>query len=155
MIAVKLNGVDALNAKLRGLSYDIQKKGGRSALRAAAKIVADAAKVNAQQLDDKATGRSIAMNIGMRWASKLNKQTGDLGFRIGVQGGAKSPPGSNPDAGANGPTPHWRFLEFGTERQKATPFMRPALEQNLQRVADTFIVKFGQSIDRAIKKGAT
>lgn len=150
-ISVKMNGLDELNKKLEGLKYDVQKKGGRFALRKAAQVVRDAARQNAQAVDDSATGRSIARNITEKWNGRLNKQTGDLGFRVGVQGGAKLPK-DNADEGAGGPTPHWRLLEFGTEKMAARPFFGKSLPENAQKATDVFIDQFGRAIDRALKK---
>jgi hypothetical protein len=35
----------------------------------------------------------------------------------------------------------------------ARPFMRPALENNVQRATDEFMRQYGKALDRAIKKG--
>lgn len=149
--SVKMTGVDELAKKLEGLRYDVQKKGGRFALRKAAQVVRDAARQNAQAVDSSATGRSIARNITEKWNGRLNKQTGDLGFRVGVQGGARIPK-DNVDEGAGGPTPHFRLLEFGTEKMAARPFFARALPENAQKATDVFIDQFGRAIDRALKK---
>jgi HK97 gp10 family phage protein len=117
-------------------------------------VVRNAARSNALQMDDKETGRSIARNVTEKWNGRLFKTTGDLGFRVGVQQGAVLPKkGEAPDLSAGGPTPHWRLLEFGTERMAARPFMRPALENNVQRATDEFMRQYGKALDRAIKKG--
>lgn len=150
--SVKMNGIEELSKKLDGLKYDVQKKGGRFALRKAAQVIRDAARVNAQTVDDSETGRSIARNIAERWNNRLNKQTGDLGFRVGVLGGAKVPK-DNVDEGVGGPTPHWRLLEFGTEKMQARPFFAKALPENAQKATDTFIREFDRAIDRALRKG--
>lgn len=148
---VQMNGIEELNKKLAGLKYDVQKKGGRFALRKAAQVVRDAARQNAQAVDDSETGRSIAKNITEKWNGRLNKQSGDLGFRVGVSGGAKVPK-DNTDEGAGGPTPHWRLLEFGTEKMAAKPFFAKALPENAQKATDVFIDQFSRAIDRALKK---
>lgn len=150
-LSVKMNGVDELNKKLEGLKYDAQKKGGRFALRKAANVIVKRAQDNVRATDDPATGRSIARNIIAKWNGRLNKQTGDLGFRVGVQGGAKIPK-DNVDEGAGGSTPHWRLVEFGTQHSAAQPFMRPAGEQGAQEATDVFIDQFGRAIDRALSK---
>ena len=151
--SVKMNGIEELSKKLEGLRYDVQKKGGRFALRKAAQVIRDAAREGARRVDDSATGRSIASNITEKWNGRLNRQTGDLGFRVGVSQGAVLPKrGEKPDEGASGPTPHWRLLEFGTEKMQARPFMVPAMEANAQRATDVFIDQFGRAIDRALKK---
>lgn len=150
-VAVKMEGVEALSKRLDALSYDASKKGGRFALRKAAQLVRNAARQNAQMIDDSETGRSIARNITEKWGSSYNKQTGNLMFRVGVTGGAKLPK-DNVDEGVGGPTPHWRLLEFGTEKMQARPFFAKALPENAQRATDTFISEFNRALDRALKK---
>lgn len=150
--AVRMEGVEELSKRLEGLKYDVAKKGGRFALRKAAQVIRDRAKQNAQQLNDPSTGRSIASNITEKWSSTFNRSTGDLMFRVGVNQGAVLPKkGQHPDEGAGGPTPHWRLLEFGTEKMPAHPFMRPAAEQSAQAATDEFIAQFNKALDRALK----
>lgn len=148
---VRMDGVPELLKRIQGLSYDASKKGGRFALRKAAQVIRDAARQNAQVVDSAETGRSIARNINERWASKYNKSTGNLMFRVGVLGGAKLPK-DNVDEGLGGPTPHWRLLEFGTEKMQARPFFAKAMPENAQRATDTFISEFNRALDRALKK---
>jgi HK97 gp10 family phage protein len=151
--SVTMTGVDELAKKLEGLKYGLAKKGGRFALRKAAQVIRNQARQNAQSVDDSETGRSIAKNITEKWNGRLNKQTGDLGFRIGVNQGAVLPKkGEKPDESAGGPTPHWRLLEFGTEKMAAHHFMVPAMEQSAQRATDVFIAEYVKAIDRALKR---
>jgi HK97 gp10 family phage protein len=148
----KLQGVDSLVAKLESVTYDMKRRGGRSALRKAAQLVADKAKENAARLDDPETGRSIASNIALRWNGKRFKQSGDLAFRVGVLHGAVLKNGG--DLSAKSPTPHWRLLEFGTEKMAATPFMRRALAEHISEATQAFISSYEKAIDRAIKRAA-
>lgn len=149
-----LVGVDSLIGKLESITYDLKRKGGRAALRRAAQVVANAAKANAKRMDDPETGRSIAANIALRWNGRVFKRTGDLAFRVGVLHGAVVREKGNPDTGVNGPTPHWRLLEFGTRHMRAQPFMRRALSENIAAATSTFINEYEKSIDRAIKRAA-
>jgi len=151
-IQFNLEGLDSLLGKLEAVQYDVKRKGGRSALRKAAKLVADKAKAGALRMDDPGTGRSIADNIGLRWNGRLFKRTGDLGFRVGVQYGAVIK--GDPDTSSNSPTPHWRLLEFGTEKMAARPFMRPALASNIDAATNEFVTQYEKAIDRAIKRAA-
>jgi len=154
-VEFSITGLDSLLGKLEAVTYDLKRKGGRSALRKAAQLVANKAKEGAEKLDDSATGRSIAKNIALRWNGRLFKQTGNLGFRVGVLHGAVLPKkGTAPDLSANGPTPHWRLLEFGTEKMQATPFMRKALADNISAATDAFVTEYEKAIDRAIKRAA-
>lgn len=150
-----IKGLDALLGKLENLKYETKKKGGRSALRKAAQLVRDAAKQNAQAIDDQQSREDITRNIVERWNNRLNKRTGDLGFRVGVMGGAGGNKTSEQLAGLpGGDTRHWRYVEFGTEKTPARPFMRPALEQNIQAPTDVFVREYDKVIDRAIKRAA-
>lgn len=147
-----ITGLDSLLGKLDSLSYDVRRKGGRAALRKAAQVVAQKAKEGAERIDDKETGRSIADNIALRWNGKLFKQTGDLGFRIGILHGAVLKNGG--DLSPNSPTPHWRLIEFGTEKMAAVPFMRPALANSISEATNTFVSEYEKAIDRAIRRAA-
>ncbi len=154
-ISVTMTGIDELSKKLQSISYDMAKKGGRFALRKAAQVIVKAAQQKAHQIDDPATARNIATNIVERWNGRLNKLSGDLGFRIGVKGGSRFSGKGRPVADAAGaPTPEWRAVEFGTETTPAQAFFVPAFKANLQAATDTFIFQYGAALDRAIKKAA-
>lgn len=152
-VEFSITGLDSLLGKLDELSYDVKRRGGRSSLRKAAQIVVNHAKQNAAGLDDPSTGRSIADNIALRWNGRLNKRTGDLGFRVGVLQGAVLPKqGETAETAANAPTPHWRLLEFGTEKMRAQPFLRSALADHIGEVTGTFVSEYEKAIDRAIRR---
>lgn len=153
-ITFKIVGLDALLAKFESITYDTKRKGGRYALRKAAQLVRDAAKANAKRIDDPKSAADISANIVERWNGRLFKRTGDLGFRVGVLGGAGgSKTGAQQSAGLpGGDTRHFRFVEFGTEKVAARPFMRPALENNINAATDVFVTEYGKAIDRAIKR---
>lgn len=151
-IEFSLIGLDGLLGKLDSVKQDVKFKGGRFALRKAAQLIADKAKEGAKRVDDPSTGRSIADNIALRWNGRLFKRTGDLGFRVGVRHGAVLKNGG--DTSTNAPTPHWRLLEFGTEKMQAHPFMRSALADNISAATSTFISEYEKAIDRAIKRAA-
>lgn len=153
-IEFSLIGLDSLLGKLDSVKQDVKLKGGRFALRKAAQLVAAKAKAGAERVDDPETGRSIAANIALRWNGRLFKRTGDLGFRIGVRHGGVIRVKGNPDPGVNGPTPHWRLIEFGTEHSRAQPFMRSALADNISAATGIFVSEYEKAIDRAIKRAA-
>lgn len=173
---VQMTGVNELVAKLEGIKYEMRFKGGRSSLRKAAQLVRDRAKANALHIDDPQTRERVFMNIVERWSNKTFKATGDLAFRVGVLGGARSNTAAAArkdrqrrqrgvpslgdlgeiegagDGNPGGDTYYWRFVEFGTERQAAKPFLRPALEQNAQAATDVFIAEYDKAIERVLKK---
>lgn len=151
-VEFSIRGIDRLHKKLKGVSAELTNKTGRAALRKAANVVANDARMRALALDDPDTGRKIADNVAVQFASKTFRQTGVLMMRVGVRWGALSEK-SNPDLGPGSKTFHWRFLELGTEKMKEQPFLRPALTQNVNKVLDTLVVEMEKGIDRAIKKG--
>ncbi len=172
-----LQGIEELTAKFGAINYDLKFKGGRFSLRKAADIVRISAKKNAYKINDWETANTIAENVVLRFSNKRFKSSGDLMFRVGVLGGArltseaqrrrkrrKSGAGltleelgeisgkgkDNP----GGDTFYWRFVEFGTEKTSAHPFMRPALENNVSSATKEFVSQYGKSMNRAIKKAS-
>jgi len=136
----QLNGLPELLGKLDALDYDMKRKSGRFALRKAAQVLRKQARANAARVDDPMTESNIAENIVERWSGRTFKRTGNLMFRIGVMGGAKS-----------GETAHWRFLEFGTSKMPAQPILRPVPDQAGQQAVDEFISQYSKKIDRVLK----
>lgn len=175
-VSFELTGLGPLLAKLDSVAQDVKYKGGRFALRKAANIVAAAAKKNALQIDDPVTAEEIAKNVAIRWSSRTFKSTGDLGFRVGILGGARQEDTAKKQrrrardgatsldelgeiagkgkANPGGDTFYWRFVEFGTARSRAQPFMRRALSENITAATDEFIKQYEKGLDRAIKKAA-
>lgn len=88
-VEFSMTGMDEVIEKLNQMSPMVKKKGGRRALARAASIVRAQARQNARGIDDRTTREMIAKNIAMQWMTRMNRQTGDLGYRIGVRGGAR------------------------------------------------------------------
>lgn len=152
-VQFSLIGLDDLQSRLRAVTDDMKYKGGRFALRKAAQVVRDDAKRRAELIDDPETPENIAANIVERWSTRRFRRTGDLMFRVGVMGGAGGNKPSSAFSGLpGGDTRHWRFKEFGTEKMAAQPFMRPALENNINAVANTFITEYHKALGRAIRR---
>lgn len=147
-LSVDQLGLDELEKKMKAVTFDAKKKGGRFALRKAAQVIRDDARKRASRVDNPATQSSIPGAITERWNGRLFKRTENLGFRIGVKGGAKV----SDDPSDTG---HWRYVEFGTSRMAAQPFMRPALSENVGEATTEFAKQYKKALDRAIKKGRT
>lgn len=150
-----IDGVDELKARLEGISYDTRRKGGRYALRKAAQVVRDKAKINALLIDDPETGRTIASNIAERWGgNKFFTETGNMKFKIGILGGSniKKYKKGNPDSGVGGATPHAMLVELGTKHSAAQPYLRSAAEQSANQAVIVFIREYNKAIDRAIRR---
>lgn len=164
----ELKGADAVLGKLKSVSSDVRKKGGRFALRKAAKLLALEVQSNALRLDDPKTSNSISKNVAIRWSGQYFKAKGDLKFRVGILGGSANyandrwnrrkkragkqyvTDGSKSNPG--GDTFYWRFLEYGTERASAKPLMRSAAHAKAGAAADEFVRQYGRALDRAIRR---
>lgn len=170
MIEFKLQGLEEALARMRDLTPQLRAKGARYAGRKGADVIAAAVRARARQIDDPLTAESIEKNITARFSSRRYKQTGDVMFRVGVLGGAK-PYGDTREnrrkqrvgktyktggdkANPGGDTWHWRLVEFGTERTRAQPFMRPAMDESVNPATDTFVRELSGWLDRWARKQA-
>ena len=161
-----VQGLENLRLKLRNLSETSGGKGGRFALRKAANVIRDEVKSGADRLDRSRTREHIAANVSVRFDAKASRRSGDLKFRVGVLGGAASPKTNgrysrnrsdgyrrDPRGLKGGDTFYWRFVEFGTQNQRAQPFVRPALQSKAQEAINVYIREFDKWIDRAVRRG--
>ena len=125
---VRIEGLDNLKRKLAEVPKAMRKRVLRNALAAGAREVRDVAKRNAPVLtlgtSLKAPYRkpgTVKQAIRVR-TSKADRRAGDVGVFVNVrpakagQRGAKNP---------NDPF-YWRFLEFGTRKMPARPFLQRA-----------------------------
>ena len=125
---VRIEGLDNLKRKLAEVPKAMRKRVLRNALAAGAREVRDVAKRNAPVMtlgtSLKAPYRkpgTVKQAIRVR-TSKADRRAGDVGVFVNVrpakagQRGAKNP---------NDPF-YWRFLEFGTRKMPARPFLQRA-----------------------------
>ena len=156
-VEYKVTGMEELTAKLKTVSSDMQRKGGRYALRKAAQVLRDQARMNAARVDDPKTPEDIAKNVVERWDSRTFNKTGNLGFRVGVLGGARGYAKASGEvkgkgkANPGGDTFYWRFLELGTNHIAASPFIRSAMNRG-QEAVGKFINEYGKALDRALRR---
>jgi HK97 gp10 family phage protein len=155
VVEVKMEGLEEFSKKIDALTdRKAVNKRARFAARKAMQLVQFAAKVGASRIDDPKTRESILENIVIRNGRSRDLNT--VRMRVGVLGGAAVNAKSDQEklkALPGGMTVYWRFIEFGTSKVPPTPFMRPALEENIQVVTDEFNKQFMKSIENAIKKG--
>ncbi len=150
---VRIEGLDNLKRKLAEVPKAMRKRVLRNALAAGAREVRDVAKRNAPVLtlgtSLKAPYRkpgTVKQAIRVR-TSKADRRAGDVGVFVNVrpakagQRGAKNP---------NDPF-YWRFLEFGTRKMPARPFLQRATSA-LPKALTIFqerIAKWIQETDRS------
>jgi len=166
-VANEITGLDEVQAKLQQLGNARKAKNAATrASRKAMNIVKKAAVQNAKALDDKDSPEKIWKNI----ITKAGKTKGVDGvvMKVGVKGGARNY-GTNADnrrAGRigrryqtqgdkknpGGDTFYWRYLEYGTATNSATPLLRPALNNNIDAVQAEFKRSFLEELDKEIAK---
>ncbi|MBN8410694.1 HK97-gp10 family putative phage morphogenesis protein [Halomonas litopenaei] len=149
-LSFNLSGVDEALAKMKEVQDLPKKKATRFALRKAANLVRESAKMGALSIDDPDTANTIADNIVVRFDNQHFRQHGDLKMSVGVLGGSTSKAKNTNNPG--GDTYYWRFKEFGTEKMRADPFMRPALQESIEPATDEFLRQFDKALVRAIKR---
>lgn len=130
-ITYKLTGADALSATFKTLSQEMQRQVVVPAGKDAMQIVLNDAISRAQRIDNPYTVPDISKNIALIEDVKYFEETGDTKISVGVK---KSPRGR-----LGGNTFYWWFVELGTSRSRAQPFMRNALGQNQQAVFAEFL----------------
>ena len=142
-VTVKLEGVDALNKALADATKQIRTKAVRSALRKAGQVISKEAKQAAPVLSAPTKTRkpgTVKKAIAVR-ASKFARQAGNEGVFINVRplrGSRQKTLGKAGAKNQNDPF-YWRFLEFGTVKMKARPFLSPAAESKGNEAIKTFM----------------
>lgn len=159
MASNQIQGLDAVLGRLAQLQGKEMKKAVTASLRKGANLVKKDAASRAQAFDDPSTPAQIFKEIVVRTGKVSNRE--DVRLRVGVKGGAKNfkdtkqnrrmgRVGKAYEGGGN--VYWWRFLEFGTSKMAARPFMRPALAENTNKVIALFRDNLGPAIDKVLSK---
>ena len=150
---VRIEGLDNLKRKLSEVPKAMRKRVLRNALAAGAREVRDVAKRNAPVLtlgtSLKAPYRkpgTVKQAIRVR-TSKADRRAGDVGVFVNVR------PAKSGQRGAKNPNDpfYWRFLEFGTKKMPARPFLQRATSALPKALAifEARIAKWIQETDRS------
>lgn len=166
-LTFELKGLDDIIDRLSRFAPKLQKKALRTAVRKGANVIRDAAIAGAERIDDPFTQEAIYKNVQVQYSSRGSKRSGGVMMRVGVRGGARQYTDTvkNRRAGRvgktyktlgdksnpGGDTWYWRFLEFGTSRSRARPFLRPAFNRN----RDKALTIIATDLDREITRLAT
>ena len=149
-VEFNIEGLDEVQEKLKRLANPrLMKNAARRSMRKAMAIVRDAARANAKVLDDPETAEKIWKNIAI--AAGKTRNPNEVVMRVGVRGGA-SFSNPNPPNTSGGDTRHFRWVEFGSANNPPTPFLRPALANNIQAVTNSFAENFNKEIDKELAK---
>jgi HK97 gp10 family phage protein len=132
---VKVTGLDVVERRLKGLGPDISKKVLRNSVAAGARVVRKAAEGRVP-VDTGTLKRSLYIKQ-IREESNPSKQTYYVGSRHGKKYQKKGL-----DAY------YFPFVEFGTEKMAARPFLRPAFESSKDAAANAIGEKLKQGVDK-------
>lgn len=120
----QIRGFDDLAAKLREIPKAMRKRVLRNALAAGGRLVRDTARANAPVLQASVPYRTpglLRKQIVVR-TSKVARRAGDLGVFVNVR------PAKSGERGAKSRLDpfYWRFVNFGTKKMAARPFLSNA-----------------------------
>lgn len=129
----EIKGLGELIKNLNSLPDKLEKKVIRAAVRKGANIIRDKARQNVQ----KDTG-----NLQKSIITSGVKVTGKIAFRVSLKQ-RKTKNSKDPYYG--------RFVEFGTSKTPAHPFMRPALDESESEVLEIVVNDIKSNLEKASK----
>lgn len=158
--STRIEGLDELLNKLQALPGELASRNGgpvRTALFKAAAVVRDEAR-------NRAPVRSGLMRDNI--VAKRNRNPGEHDateeYGVGVAAGSKRKYANTRrnrrarKAGEEYTAPsvafYWRFIEFGTAKLAARPFLRPAFDQTKEQALAVFKTELAAGIDRIVRK---
>ncbi len=146
-VTVKIAGIDDMKRALQALPEKLRKKALLKPLKAAMKVVLDAARAAAPVLQEPVPYRTpglLKKRLTVR-TSKVARQEGNVGVFVNIRpaAGAKfktvgkvagvkvriKKKDSQRGATSKVDPYYWRFVEFGTRKMGARPFLTPAANQ--------------------------
>jgi HK97 gp10 family phage protein len=141
----KLVGFEGLRKILRALPDEVNMRANKLGAVAMAQFVREKAKSNAPKGETGNLSRAIIVRKekdgGAKWI-----QFYDVAVR--TRGGRKSKKtGVVPDSAY-----YWHFVEFGTSRMAAQPFLRPAIEDNRDAVVGSYRDRASRIVDAIAAK---
>jgi HK97 gp10 family phage protein len=155
VVRFEVKGLKELGDQLRAFGPNVAKNGLRTADYAGAKVVLKYAKATTAFQDDtgllrqlmsvfrRRTPENVAMySIGVRSSKKVTK----------VRRFGKKSKNRGKYTTAAPPSVYAKFLEFGTSKMEAKPWLRPAIVDHVPEVIDAIREGLKKAIDRAARK---
>ena len=158
--SVRIDGLDGVLDRLKALPPEIVSKNGGPARRAlfrGAKIIRESAKAKAPVR----SGFLREQIVAMRSREPRRHGASEM-YSVGIKGGArrkyantkrnvrKGRAGEEYQTAGN--AYYWRFIEFGTARMPARPFLRPAFESNKDAALNAIVEELNKGLDRITRK---
>lgn len=150
-ITVKIEGLKELDQALGKLKEDLRGKALYSALHFAVNPMLKEAKAKAAQAPEphemEYGGGTVTVKPGLlksslkkRRLTRREHAQGNYSAAVGIVISKKNPQKLYPR--------YWHFLERGTSKMSATPFLRPAFDHNKDEAVHRFKKKLGERIDK-------
>lgn len=153
-------GIGELKANFGKLKTGMETRIARAMLAAAGGVVRKRAKTNAQAQGLKRSGAliknivikrepgapsgTVEYNLGVRHGHNLTKKQ-KVKSKLSVNGKGRIVKRYEDDPY------YWRYAEFGTRKQQATPYLAPALEQGRTEAIDAMAERLQKELDKASK----
>ena len=166
IIKIEVRGLREMGENFKLLTEDLQKKSAVAAVRKAAKMVAEKARTNHPGWEND-TG-ALEGAIGARRLTKTSYPGLEV-WAAGVfntavvkkyvnnvrnrrKGLASWNSAQTKTYEAEGPQFYWKFLEYGTVKMEAKPFLNPALANNTQRAITVMQDELSDQIRKSLRK---
>lgn len=148
LVATKIRGMADLSANMKALSKAVQTRIAHQATVAGAKPVRAEAKANIKRNRSIVTGSLLAAIIMKRLSKKETKLTSET--IVTVRGRARKPTKGKKNTSKKiaAIAPHAHFVELGTVKMSARPFLAPAFESKKGEALN----KMQETLDRGIAK---
>ena len=153
--SVQVQGLDQLAKALRELPQRVARNGLRAAVYAGAKVIRDEAKLQAPVATgdlgaDQPPRGTLKRSVIMKQIPELSgarKQTFFVTVRHGKKYRKQGKKGNlSQDAW------YWRFVEFGTIKMSARPFLRPAFDMKKHEAVTAIKTRLAQRIEQAAQE---
>lgn len=161
VVKVEVRGLTGVLDALKSLPPEIvSKRGGpvRQALRVAAKVLQVQAQANVARIiaesNDEDDNRSTGLLHKSIYIKRSKPSAGKNGeaFVVAVKRGQKYPAERQARKEIVTAVQVGRLLEYGTEKRKALPWLRPAFDSKGQAALNTFVAEMQRRVPLAIKK---
>lgn len=127
-ITFRVEGLTALDRQLHSLPVSVAGRALTASVRAGARIVKEAVR-------DKAPVHTGALRDNLYLANERTGSDAEKTVLVGIR---------------NRKTYYWRFVEFGTRKMAARPFLRPAFDGCEHEAVDAITDKLDQRITTAL-----
>lgn len=153
-LTVKINGLNELQKAMNALGRKVSNRIAVKAMRKGGAIIRDKARANAPVLKEKVPHRKAGtLKKAIQSRTKVGKN-GKTNTYVWVKGLStkqilkfKDKTGKGSAYNPRDPF-YWRFIEFGTSKMPARPFLRPAFEQSKAKAAEEIITTLHDEIIR-------